>query len=158
MSAAAGRLVAGLAGGFLIFVFFGLHNTAAGLRITFHTALNASSPGEILFWLGHALLLFPASCLLGYSVAPVLGPALARFWASLTALSRPERALGLVALFVLAAAVARVGRFLVLYDRPFTDDEYAVEFRDATPGLHLSTAPRTSPARRSRPSPPPTPS
>ena len=55
---AAGRIVAILVGLFLILVFFGLSMTAPGLRITFKPPLTASSPGEVYFWLGHALLLF----------------------------------------------------------------------------------------------------
>jgi len=93
------RLVAMGVGAFLILVFFGLRMTAPGLRITFHPPLNASSPGEVYFWLGHALLLFPASCLVGYALAPPLGSALSRLQASVSALGRRELTLGLKPVF-----------------------------------------------------------
>ena len=126
--ASTNRAVAFIVGAFLILVFFGLQMTAPGLRITFHAPLSASSPGEVYFWLGHALLLFPASCLLGYAFGPLLAPQLVRLRAAINALSRRELALGLLALVALAIAVARLGRFTFLYDFPFTDDEYAAQY------------------------------
>jgi len=137
--------VAGLAGDFLILAFFGLGSTAQGLRITFEAAHSASSPGEVYFWLGHALFLFPACCLLGYSLAPRLGPVLAHSWAALGSLSRRKTFLGLFAIFLLAVFVARVGRIAVLYDLPFTDDEYAVEFGGHIMATGHVTAPRSLP-------------
>jgi hypothetical protein len=47
--------------------FVGLSETLAGLTIVFRDGFTASSPGEVYFWLGHALLLFPGACLLGYA-------------------------------------------------------------------------------------------
>src|SRR6185436_11844518 len=44
------------------------------------------------------------------------------------ALPRRETRLIILALFLLTVALARLGRFLVLYDFPFTDDEYATQF------------------------------
>ncbi|MEX2224719.1 MAG: glycosyltransferase family 39 protein [Candidatus Rokuibacteriota bacterium] len=126
--AAANRKVALVVGGFLILVFFGLQMTAPGLRITFRSPLSASSPGEVYFWLGHALLLFPASCLLGYAFGPLLGPRLVRLRGAINSLSRRELVLGLLALLLLAVAVARLGRSTFLYDFPFTDDEYAAQY------------------------------
>jgi hypothetical protein len=137
--------VAGLTGDFLILAFFGLASTAQGFRITFEAAHSASSPGEVYFWLGHALFLFPACCLLGYSLAPRLGPALVHRWAALNSLSRRKTLLGLVAIFLLAVAVARVGRIAVLYDLPFTDDEYAVEFGGHIMATGHVTTPRSLP-------------
>ena len=122
------RIISITVGLFLILVFFGLSTTAPGLRITFHPPLSASSPGEVYVWLGHALLLFPASCLLGFGLAPQLGPLLGRLWAALHALDRRQQTLGVVGLFLLAVAIARLGRFTFLYDFPFTDDEYLVQF------------------------------
>lgn len=122
------RMVALGVGAFLVLVFFGLRMTAPGLRITFHPPLNASSPGEVYFWLGHALLLFPASCLVGYAFAPLLGPALSRLQRSVNSLGHRELALGLAALVVSAVAIARLGHFVLLYDFPMTDDEYAAQY------------------------------
>lgn len=137
--------MAGLAGDFLILAFFGLGSTAQGLRITFEAAHSASSPGEVYFWLGHALFLFPACCLLGYSLAPRLGPVLAHSWAALGTLNRRKAFLSLFAIFLLAVFVARVGRIAVLYDLPFTDDEYAVEFGGHIMATGHVTAPRSLP-------------
>src|SRR6185369_8882416 len=124
----ANRTVARLVGCFLVLVFFGLEMTMPALTITFRTHLNASSPGEVYFWLGHALLLFPASCLVGYALAPPLGSALSRLQASVSVLGRRELTLGLVALVVSMVAIARLGHFVFLYDFPMTDDEYAAQF------------------------------
>ena len=137
--------MAGLTGDFLILVFFGLGSTPQGFRITFAGPHNASSPGEVYLWLGHALLLFPAACLLGYSLTPRLGPALVRLWTALNSLSRRQTVVGLVAIFLLAVAVARIGRIAVLYDLPFTDDEYAVEFGGRILATGHVTAPRSLP-------------
>lgn len=120
--------MAGLAGDVLILAFVALRSSTPGLSRTFDTAQNASSPSDLHLWLAHALLLFPAACLLGYSLAPRLGPGLAARWAALWALRSPGRVLGLALLFVLFAAAVRVGRRVVLHDLPLTDDEYAVEF------------------------------
>jgi len=122
------RWVSLLAGCFLVLVFFGLSKTAPGLRITFRGPLSASSPGEIYFWLGHALLLFPASCLLGTGLADIIGPRLLRLRDEIARLGpRDLRVCGVV-LFLLTVALARIGRSLVLYDFPITDDEYATQF------------------------------
>lgn len=124
----AARLVALAVAIFLVFVFFGLRMTAPGLQITFHPPLNASSPGEVYFWLGHALLLFPACCLVGYALSPFLGPKLYRLRETVDSLDRRELALGLLVVFFVAFAAARLGRFTFLYDFPVTDDEYAAQY------------------------------
>ena len=123
-----GRLVSIAVGGWLILCFYGLAMTAPGLRITFRPPLTASSPGEVYFWLGHALLVFPASCLIGYGLSGWIGPALDRLREEVRRLGRRELALGAVTLCLIALAIARVGRALFFYDLPFTDDEYATQF------------------------------
>ena len=60
-------------------------------------------------------------------------------------MSRRKTVLGLVAIFLLAVAVARIGRIAVLYDLPFTDDEYAVEFGGHIMATGHVTAPRSLP-------------
>ena len=123
------RLAVSVATGLLlVLVFFGLSATAPGLRITFRPPMTASSPGEVYFWLGHALLLFPASCLIGYGLSAWIGPWLVRLRGDINRLTRRELVLGLVVLFLLGVVAARLGHFLVLYDFPITDDEYATEF------------------------------
>jgi dolichyl-phosphate-mannose-protein mannosyltransferase len=122
------RWVSLLAGCFLVLVFFGLSKTRPGLRITFLPPLSASSPGELYFWLGHALLLFPASCLLGAALTDVIGPRLIRLRDEIARLGPRDLRLGGLILFLVAISVARVGRSVVLYDFPITDDEYATQF------------------------------
>ncbi|HEX9477954.1 MAG TPA: hypothetical protein VGA90_04300 [Methylomirabilota bacterium] len=122
------RTVCILAGLLLILAFFGLSMTAPGLQITFRPPLTASSPGEVYFWLGHALLLFPASCLIGHALAGWIGPRLVRLRDEIGQLAPRDLAVGALALLLVTIALARVGRFLVFYDFPFTDDEYATQF------------------------------
>jgi hypothetical protein len=128
ISTTRGRVVSILSGAFLILVFFGLSMTAPGLRITFRAPLSASSPGEIYFWLGHALLLFPASCLIGFGLAGRIGPVLTRLRSEINRLTPRELGLAAAVLFLLSVSFARIGRFLIMYDFPFTDDEYATQF------------------------------
>jgi hypothetical protein len=108
--------------------FFGLTQTAYGFRINFFAPFTRSSSGEVYFWLAHALLLFPGACLIGYAVSGRLGSALERLSVSIETLKPSERRLGLLALFLLSAALARIGRFAFLRDFPLTDDEYAARF------------------------------
>ena len=124
----AGRIVCLLVGALLILVFFGLSMTAPGLRITFRAPVTASSPGEVYFWLGHALLLFPASCLIGGALSGWIGPALVQLREEVNRLGSRDLGLAALALSLMAVALARVGHFLVLYDLPITDDEYATQF------------------------------
>ncbi len=122
------RLAAGLIGGFAMAAFVGLSETLAGLNIIFSKGYTYSSPGEVYFWLGHALLLFPGACLLGYALSPWLGPLLARSWRGIEQMDRRQRAAGLLLLTVATVLVARAGHALFLLDYPVTDDENAARF------------------------------
>ena len=124
----AGAQVARLTGYFLLLVFFGLEASSVGLRITFRVPQTISSLGELNFWLGHALLLFPASLLIGYGFGPRLGGMIRRAARAVREMSPRERGLGVVALALFAVAVARLGHLFFLLDFPITDDEYAVDF------------------------------
>jgi hypothetical protein len=131
--AAAGAPVVGaqaarLTGYFLLLVFFGLEASSVGLKITFRVPLTTSSPGELNFWLGHALLLLPASLLIGYGFGPRIGGVIERAARAVREMSPREHALGVLALTLCAVAVARLGHLFVLLDFPVTDDEYAVDF------------------------------
>ena len=138
--------MAGLTGDFLILVFFGLGSTAAGTQDHVRGGAQRQLTGRGLSsGSGTRSCCFPPRCLLGYSLAPGLGPALVRLWAALNSLSRRKTVLGLVAIFLLAVAVARIGRIAVLYDLPFTDDEYAVEFGGHIMATGHVTAPRSLP-------------
>ena len=141
----AGRIVGLAVGALLILVFFGLSKTAPGLGITFLPPLSASSPGEVYFWLGHALLLFPASCLIGLALADWIGPRLARLRDEVNRLGSRELVLGALVLFLIALAVARLGRSLVLYDFPISDDEYATQFGGYLFATGRTTTPLTLP-------------
>lgn len=123
-----GAQAARITGYMLLLVFFGLGATSAGLRITFRGNPTTSSPGELNFWLGHALLVFPASLLIGYGFGPQLGGLIRRVAGRVRTMNSRHRALGVLVLTVLAVAIARTGRSLFLLDFPITDDEYAVEF------------------------------
>jgi hypothetical protein len=122
------RLSAGLAGLVLLAAFFGLDQTATGLRIGFHPQWDLSDPGEIYFWLGHALLVMPGAALLGVALAPWLGPRLEAFSQGLARLNTTKRIAVVLAVGVLAFLVARVGHTLVLEDFAITDDENAARF------------------------------
>jgi hypothetical protein len=141
------RLVGLLAACFLVLVFFGLSMTAPGLRITFRAPLSHSSPGEIYFWLGHALLLFPASCLVGVALADVIGARIIRLRDEIAHLRSRDLQVGAVALFLFAVALARVGRSLILYDFPVTDDEYATQFGGYIFATGHAAAPLTLPPK-----------
>lgn len=122
------KKVAAAAGVILFAAFFGLTRTAPGLRISFLAPFTRSNAGEVYFWLGHALLLFPGTCLIGYALANSTGGALQKLWNRVERCTSRERALGLAAVFICAAALARIGRWLFLQDFPVTDDEYAAMF------------------------------
>jgi len=117
-----------ITGYILLLVFFGLGASSNGLRTTFHDTQTTSSPGELNFWLGHALLLFPASVMIGYGFARQLQALIGRVVDAVGALGPRERRLGLIGLTILVAAGARIGRAVFLLDLPITDDEYAVDF------------------------------
>jgi hypothetical protein len=122
------HLAAGLLGSFAMAAFVGLGETLAGLNIVFLDGYTASSPGEVYFWLGHALLLFPGACLLGYALSPWLGPLLARIWQGIEQLDRRQQISGLLLLTVAAVLAARAGHAFFLLDYPVTDDENAARF------------------------------
>ena len=128
LSPHARELVARVAGYVLLLAFFGLGASSNGLTITFRGDLTTSSPGELNFWLGHSLLLCPATLLIGYGYARQLGPLARSIAALVRGLSERERRLGLLGLTLLAIVGARLGRAIFLLDLPVTDDEYAVDF------------------------------
>jgi hypothetical protein len=128
LSPHARELVARVAGYILLLAFFGLGASSNGLMITFRGELTTSSPGELNFWLGHSLLLCPATLLLGYGYAAQLGPLARSIAALVRGLSERQRRLGILGLTLLAIAGARLGRAIFLLDLPVTDDEYAVDF------------------------------
>lgn len=120
---------AALAGGlFLLAAFFGLTRTGTGFTIAYLRPFSFSPPGEAYFWLASALLLFPAACLLGYGLAPWLGPKIGRAWSRTGRLSRRQTAVALAAILALATASAGLSHLLVLRGTPITDDENGARF------------------------------
>ncbi len=120
--------IARIAGYVLLLSFFGLQASSNGTTVTFRGALTSSSPGELNLWLGHALLLFPGTLLIGYGFASRVAPFVARMARAIRGLTARDRRLGILALTLVAVASARLGRALFLLDFPVTDDEYAVDF------------------------------
>jgi len=135
-----------LIGGLGLFVvFFGLTQIRSGLRVTFHPPFTASSPGELFFWLGFALLLVPGALLLGYGLSPVAAPRIEKAWFRLQSLNRKQRICSLILLFVLASLSARMSHRLILRDYPLTDDEYATRFGGQVLASGRVTAPEPEP-------------
>jgi len=122
------HFLATLSGIYLFLTFFGLTQTYQGLKITFYSIFNYSSPGEVYFWLGHALLLFPGACLIGFGISPWLSKYLKRLWIRVEEMNRRELIAGVFAIFVLVFATARLSHKIILLDYPITDDEYAAQF------------------------------
>lgn len=123
-SAPRDQLTLALCGLLLVLAFFGLTETAQGLRISFVGEANRSSAGELLFWLGAALLLLPGAAALGYAAGGAAAPAapawLQRLDRLLAALG-PRR--GASCAFAIAFAIAAIGNRVVLRGFPIADDE-----------------------------------
>jgi hypothetical protein len=117
-----------IAGYILLLAFFGLDATSNGLTITFRGTLTTSSPGELNFWLGHALLLCPAALLIGYGFGVKIDVLLEWIATRVRGLSPRRRRIGLLCLVLVLLAAARIGRRVFLLDLPVTDDELAVDF------------------------------
>ncbi len=135
-----------LASGALFFLaFFGLTETASGLVITFQSPMTYVSPGEALFWLGHALLLFPGACLIGFGLGPWLAPRLLKTWQLADGMDRRTRIAVALILFCFAAGAARLSHAVVVSDYPVTDDEYATRFGGQTLALGKAAVPAPEP-------------
>ncbi len=108
--------------------FFGLTTTQGGYNIIFHWPFTFMAPGEMKFWLGSALFLFPSCCLLGFGYRPTFEPVINLVHKQLQELTSRERSIGLLLLVVLAMSLARLFNALILHGYPITDDEYATKF------------------------------
>ena len=122
------HVLALVSGALFFLAFFGLTETASGLAITFLSPMTYASPGELLFWLGHALLLFPGACLIGFGLSPWLAPRLLKAWQLADGMDRRTRTAVALIIFLFAAGAARLSHAVVLADYPVTDDEYATRF------------------------------
>lgn len=109
-------------------MFFGLGETAAGLRVSYTPPFTNHPPGELYFWLAHALLVVPGTALIGYGLAPWLSALLARAGDRFDGMTRRELIAALVATALLGTLIARACHAAILLDTPITDDELAVRF------------------------------
>jgi hypothetical protein len=122
------RIVATAAGVFLYVAFWGIGQTTPGLGITYHPPFNNSSPGEIYFWLAHALLVFPGACLLGFGLSPRVAPLLRRLSNAAAGFGARKDLAALLAIGLVGTVCFRLLHHFVLLDFPITDDEYGVRF------------------------------
>jgi len=139
------HVLALVSGGLFFLAFFGLTETASGLVITFLSPMTSMAPGEVLFWLGHALLLFPGACLIGFGLSPWLAPRLRRTWQLAEGMDRRTRTAAALIIFLFAAGTARLSHRVILADCPVTDDEYATRFGGQVLAMGKATAPSPEP-------------
>lgn len=120
--------VARVAGWVFVLLFTGLAETADGFRIQNYPPFSLIAQGELMLWIGVALLLVPGSILLGVGFAESIAPLLRNVARRFEELSpRGLVAAGVIA-FALFTAFAWAGNTFVLGGYPVTDDEYAVKF------------------------------
>lgn len=112
----------------LVCAFFALDRTSNTIRVTFMSPWDASSRGELYFWLAAIMFLLPGSTLIGASLAGVVGPLLERVHTRLSKIDARERLALVITLGLLAWTIARIGNQVVLQGQPFTDDEDASRF------------------------------
>lgn len=135
-----------LCGAALFACFFGLTQTAPGLRITYQPPWTHASAGEAYLWLGTLLLLTPGACLLGVALAPWLSRAVAAVGARVAVMTPRELRVGALMLVCLAFGLASVGHAFFLRDMPFTDDEWAARFGGQVLAMGEVAVPRPGPA------------
>jgi hypothetical protein len=139
------RLLA-LSAGLLCYAsFWGLGETTPGLSVRFVAPFTNSNAGELQFWLGSALLLLPGGALLGYALYPFIWESAQRARRALAEMNSRQLLLTLIALFVVAAAGARLGRAIFLLDYPITDDEYAARFGGQVLAMGKASVPAFEP-------------
>ncbi len=139
------HIAALFAGGLFFLTFFGLTETASALVITFASPMTYASPGEALFWLGHALLLFPGACLIGFGLSPWLAPRLLKAWQLAEGMDRRTRTAVVLIIFLFAAGAARLSHRVILCDDPITDDEYATQFGGQVLAMGKASVPAPEP-------------
>lgn len=122
------RLVARVAGCVLVLAFFGLSAIHGGFGIEFRPPFTFASSGETNLWLGQALLLFPAACLIGFGLTPVLERFSLKCLQAVQDLPAQKRPLAVGLLIGIGATLARLLNAVVLRGLPLTDDEYAIRF------------------------------
>lgn len=122
------RSLYALAGFGLFLCFLGLQETAATLYINFKGPWTNSSSGEVYFWLSHALFLVPGACLLGYGAEPLIWKFLGAAKAKAAEVPQHQHFALFAMVGLIYTALSRGAHALILRDRPFTDDEYAVRF------------------------------
>jgi hypothetical protein len=108
--------------------FFSLERTSNTIEVAFIPPWDASTRGELYFWLGAVMLLLPGSALVAASFAESMRATGNQLRHTLDNFDARERKIALVALASVAWAIARLGNQLALHGEPFTDDEEAARF------------------------------
>lgn len=117
-----------ITGAAFVLLFLGLTRAGSGFRIDCFPDFSVISQGELMLWIGHALLLLPGTMLLGAGFSSQIAYLLKKCVARCEALEGAGLIVGLAVLLVAATGVARLGNALVFQGYPVTDDEYAVKF------------------------------
>ena len=84
--------------------------------------------GEYRLWLAHLVLAIPGALLIAWGLAPRLVPALRRLVAKVDGASPRGWLYAAIAFALFLVVWSLAGHYLVLLDRPLTDDENAVTF------------------------------
>ena len=109
-------------------VFFGMQRTIPGLAIEFRAPFTYSSAGELQFWLGYFVLLFPGGVLIASALLPKIDAWTQRATERVAAFTAQETAATLAALGVVVMFAAYLGQLTILNGHPLTDDEYTTRF------------------------------
>lgn len=122
------RPAARIAGWIFVLMFAGLAETFDGFRIQNYPPFSWIAQGELMLWIGTALLLVPGSVLIGLGYADSISPLLRRAARQVDGLGSRGRRIAVVIAFLVFTAVAWAGNTFVLGGFPVTDDEYAAKF------------------------------
>jgi hypothetical protein len=122
------HIVSILVGVWFFLSFLGLSKTANSFFINFIPPWNRSSKGELNFWLGTILFLFPSSLLMGFGLSPFLYKISENFWKTINSISKRKFLLTIGLIFITTIILAYIAHKLILLGYPITDDEHAIQF------------------------------
>ncbi len=112
----------------LLFAFFGLGKTANTYYINFIPPWTRSSKGELNFWLGSLLLLFPGAALLGFALSGLLQHPLRWLARPFAAMGKRPFLLTLCGVALFGVGILFLAQKTVLLGQAITDDEHAIRF------------------------------